>query len=75
MARFEHIPNKLEVHQYCTVIARFSPMCGIHQEKLNGGFGFHVVVGFLLTMVPVYHLIQMLVDAPGQSIYFKIHGQ
>lgn len=45
-----------------------------HKEALLGQFGFNALLGFMLSVVPVYHFIQMLVDEPGQSIYFTIQN-
>lgn len=45
-----------------------------HKEKLVGAFGFNVVTGFLVTAVPVYHMIEMLLMEPGESVYCKLYG-
>lgn len=43
-----------------------------HKERMVGSLGFHVVAGFLLTCVPVYHTVHMALADPGGSAYFSL---
>lgn len=43
-----------------------------HKEKLLGSFGFNTSIGIAVTVVPVYHLIQMLLSPPGEGIFFTV---
>jgi len=45
-----------------------------HKESLLGSFGFNCAMGVLLTMLPVYHMVYMLLAPPGQSAYCQIYG-
>ena len=50
---------------------RYSPRWPFHKEPVLGNFGLHVVVGLLLTAVPIYHTVEMLL---GQPVYARLWG-
>lgn len=45
-----------------------------HKESLLGAFGLNTALGFLVTVVPVYHTVHMLLAEPGDSAYCQIWG-
>lgn len=46
-----------------------------HKEAIFGPFGFNAALGFMFSVVPVYHFVQMLLDEPGEGIYFTLWGK
>lgn len=46
-----------------------------HKEKLLGTFGLNATISFLVTCVPVYHLVHMLLSEPGSAVYFTLYGR
>jgi len=45
-----------------------------HKEQFLGAFGFNVVMGCTVAMLPVYHMISMLLLKPGDGIYCQLWG-
>jgi len=45
-----------------------------HKDALLGSFGFNCTVGMLLSVLPVYHMVTMLLLPPGQSVYCQLYG-
>ena len=45
-----------------------------HKEGLFGALGLHVLVGGLMTVVPVYHLVHTTLAEPGQAAYCTLWG-
>lgn len=43
-----------------------------HKETTIGSFGLHLVAGFLLTVVPAYHTLHMVLANPGDGAYFSL---
>jgi len=41
-----------------------------HKEKIMGAFGINLFFSLLVTVVPVFHTIQMICSNPGEGIYF-----
>lgn len=44
-----------------------------HEESFLGVFGLNVLFSVLVTVIPVYHTIQMLCSEPGKSVYFTLY--
>ena len=42
-----------------------------HKEDI-GGFGMHLIVGFVLAILPAYHLFHMALSEPGHGAYFQL---
>lgn len=53
---------------------RYTLLYPFHKEALLGAFGFNCLAGFVLSVLPVYHMIHMLLAPPGESVYFQIYG-
>jgi len=53
---------------------RFSLRWPFHKDSVFGGFGFHVSVGFVFCVMPVYHTIEAVLGAHGESAYCKLWG-
>ena len=53
---------------------RLSLLYPFHKEALFGAFGVNVLLGLLMTALPVYHTVQMLLSEPGDSAYFALHS-
>jgi len=45
-----------------------------HKERLFGALGLHLLVGGLLTAMPVYHLVHTAVAPPGEAAYCSLRG-
>ena len=45
-----------------------------HKEKLFGAFGLNLALGVLVTAVPCYHTVTMLLSPPGQAVYCQLWG-
>lgn len=53
---------------------RFAFLAPFHRDALLGWGGFHLAVGAALTVVPVYHAVEMALGERGQSAYCAIYG-
>ena len=38
-----------------------------HKDSIFGSFGFHVGVGAVMVVMPVYHIVAYMFNEPGQS--------
>lgn len=45
-----------------------------HKDSIVGSLGTHMVVGFLLAVLPVYHLFEALLLPTSESVYCQLWG-
>lgn len=50
---------------------RRSTLYPFHKDHFLGQLGFHVIVGIILGVLPAYHLLEVLLSAPGEGAYFQ----
>ena len=52
----------------------FTPDAPLCAQDGAPKFGLHVVVGFVLAVLPVYHLLMTLLAPPEQRFYCQLWG-
>eukprot|EP00656_Telonema_subtile_P041554 TRINITY_DN4675_c0_g1_i2.p1 TRINITY_DN4675_c0_g1~~TRINITY_DN4675_c0_g1_i2.p1 ORF type:complete len:253 (+),score=57.93 TRINITY_DN4675_c0_g1_i2:161-919(+) len=52
----------------------FSMRWPFHKDTILGGFGFHVLVGFLFCILPTYHTVAATLGEKGDSAYCQLWG-
>ena len=43
-------------------------------HKNSASFALHMSIGYLMSVLPVYYTITMLLSQPGQSLYHQLWG-
>lgn len=53
---------------------RYTFLYPFHEESFFGAFGINFLLSFVVSVVPVYHVVEMLIGKPGDAVYFQIYG-